>query len=87
MDSGRRMFAEQCGGHTCVPLVKSTNSKKHEPTINYDLKRCGAMSNRGNPIVHKALQLKVSTHVKNTLRPAEYPWLVSFLFEIINYFF
>jgi hypothetical protein len=71
------MLVEPCGGPNCVSMINSTYLTENEPTKKYDFNQCG-MINNSYSIVNKALQLKVSTSVKNTLRPAEYPWLVSF---------
>ena len=46
-----------------------------QPTKDYDLTNCGKIET-DRSIIAKALQLKISTSVRNTLRPAEYPWLV-----------
>jgi len=72
------MLVEPCGGPNCVSMINSTYLKEIEPTRKYDLNQCGMINNYNYSILHKALKLKVSTSVKNTLRPAEYPWLVSF---------
>jgi hypothetical protein len=72
------MIAEPCGGPNCVSMINSTFLTEIEPTTKYDFNQCGIVNNNQNySILNKALQLKVSTSVKNTLRPAEYPWLVS----------
>jgi trypsin len=76
------MLVEPCGGPNCVSMINSTYLKEIEPTKKYDFNQCGMINNNNNnsySILNKALQLKISTSVKNTLRPAEYPWLVSFL--------
>ncbi len=78
------MLVEPCGGPNCIPIVNNTYSRENEPTKKYDLSQCGIVNNSNYSISNKALQLKVSTSIKNTLRPAEYPWLVSFyLFFIL----
>jgi hypothetical protein len=71
------MLVEPCGGPACISIINSTYLKHIEPTIKYNFSQCGMANNNGYSILNKALQLKVSTGVKNTLRPAEYPWLVS----------
>lgn len=76
LDNGRRMLIEPCGGPDCVAMVNSTRVITFEPTKHYDLNQCGLANPPIYSIRAKALQLKVSTSVKNTLRPAEYPWLV-----------
>ena len=77
MDDGRRMMIEPCGGHNCISIINNTELEEfHEPTEEYDLSQCGKMQTN-HLLINKALQLKISTNVKNTLRPAEYPWLVS----------
>ncbi len=73
------MLVEPCGGSSCVSIINSTYIKENEPTKKYDFSQCGMGNNNSYSILNKALQLKVSTSVKNTLRPAEYPWLVSFI--------
>ncbi|CAF3906861.1 unnamed protein product [Rotaria sordida] len=73
---GSRMLIDPCGEPDCVPIIKSPNLQEIEPTEKYDFEQCGIFDKKDNSIVNKALQLKVSTSVKNTLRPAEYPWLV-----------
>ncbi len=75
------MIVEPCGEPNCVSIVNSTSLRETEPTKNYDFSQCGMTSNNNYSITNKALQLKVSTSVKNTLRPAEYPWLVSLLYK------
>lgn len=72
------MLVESCGGPNCVPIVNSSYIKEHEPTKKYDLSQCGMINHSGVSMTNKALQLKVSTSIKNTLRAGEYPWLVSF---------
>jgi hypothetical protein len=68
------MIIEPCGGYNCISLINNTDLEvENEPTEEYDLNQCG----RDHLFINKALQLKISTSVKNTLRPAEYPWLVS----------
>jgi hypothetical protein len=68
------MIIEPCGGYNCISLINNTDlEEENEPTEEYDLNQCG----RDRLFINKALQLKISTSVKNTLRPAEYPWLVS----------
>ncbi|CAF1439455.1 unnamed protein product [Adineta steineri] len=75
-DGGRRMIVEPCGGHNCVSMVNNTNSEEeNEPTEDYDLNKCGIMNERYR-LINKALTLKISTGVKDTLNTAEYPWLV-----------
>ena len=72
------MLVEPCGGPSCVSMVNSTYLRYNsEPAKKYDFSQCGMVNNSGYSITNKALQLKVSTSVKNTLRPAEYPWLVN----------
>ncbi len=71
------MIVEPCGGPNCVSMVNSTYLREIEPTQKYDFNQCGIVPKSSYSIFNKALQLKVSTSVKNTLRPAEYPWLVS----------
>ena len=73
------MLVESCGGPNCIPIVNSSYMKENEPTKKYDLSQCGTINTSGFSMTNKALQLKVSTSVKNTLRPGEYPWLVSFI--------
>jgi hypothetical protein len=73
------MIVTPCGGPNCVSIVNSTYMKENEPTKKYDFSQCGMVNNNSYSISNKALQLKVSTSVKNTLRPAEYPWLVSLI--------
>jgi hypothetical protein len=86
IDAGRRMIIEPCGGPNCVSIVNSTYLKEIEPAIKYNFSQCGTVNKNGYSISNKALQLKVSTGVKNTLRPAEYPWLVSFfVFKLIKF--
>jgi len=71
------MFVEPCGGYNCISIINNTNLEEtNEPTQDYDLNKCGKIKN-DRSFIHKALQLKISTNIKNTLRPAEYPWLVS----------
>jgi hypothetical protein len=71
------MIVEPCGGHNCVSIINSTDLEEdHEPTQAYDFNACGIIK-KDRAFINKALQLKISTSVKNTLRPAEYPWLVS----------
>lgn len=84
IDGGRRMLVEKCGGYNCVSIVNSTDPDElNEPTQYYDLEQCGQIKTN-RLLINKALQLKISTSIKNTLRPAEYPWLVSFFFEYFN---
>lgn len=71
------MLIEPCGGPNCVSMINSTYIRDQGPAEKYDFTQCG-MVNNSYSISNKALQLKISTGVKNTLRPAEYPWLVSF---------
>lgn len=71
------MLVEPCGGPNCVAMVNSTRWKTFQPTRKHDLNQCGHVNPLSYTLRPKALQLKVSTDVKNTLRPAEYPWLVS----------
>lgn len=71
------MLIEPCGGPNCVSMVNSTTSTTFQRTKLYNFSQCGMPSNTKYSMVNKALQFKVSTGVKNTLRPAEYPWLVS----------
>ncbi|CAF4738530.1 unnamed protein product [Rotaria sp. Silwood1] len=73
---GNRMVIEPCGGPDCVAIIKSRNLREIQPSRKYDFEQCGMINKKDYSIVNKALQLKVSTSVKNTLRPAEYPWLV-----------
>ena len=73
------MLVEPCGGSNCVSIVNSTSIKENDPTQKYDLNQCGMVNSSSSSITNKALHLKVSTSVKNTLRPAEYPWLVSLI--------
>lgn len=74
---GRRMMVEPCGGSGCISMINNTElEEEDQPTEKYDLNQCG-MIKTDRSIVNKALQLKISTGVKSTLRPAEYPWLVS----------
>ena len=78
IDNGRRMIIERCGGDECDPIVNSTVPLEVLPTIDYDEKECGQVKiTSPMEIISKSLALKVSTGVKNILRPAEYPWLVS----------
>ncbi len=71
------MIVETCGGHDCISIINNTDLKEtNEPTQDYDLNKCGRIQN-DRSFSTKALQLKISTSIKNTLRPAEYPWLVS----------
>ncbi|CAF1187093.1 unnamed protein product [Rotaria sordida] len=73
---GRRMIVEPCGGNNCISIVNNTYLEEdNEPTQTYDLNKCGLIKN-DHLLKKRTLQLKVSTSVKNTLRPAEYPWLV-----------
>ncbi|CAF3265138.1 unnamed protein product [Rotaria socialis] len=76
MDGGRRMIVEPCGGRNCISIVNNTHlDEYHQPTQDYDFNKCGSVQNY--PSIKKGtLQVKISTSVKNTLRPAEYPWLV-----------
>ena len=71
------MLIEPCGGPNCISIINSSYIKEDERTKKYDFNQCGTINNNGYSILNKALQLKISTSVKNTLRPAEYPWLVS----------
>lgn len=74
---GHRMVVEPCGGSGCISMINNTElEEEDQPTEKYDLEQCG-MIKTDRTIVNKALQLKISTGVKSTLRPAEYPWLVS----------
>ncbi|CAF4843454.1 unnamed protein product, partial [Rotaria sp. Silwood1] len=76
MTGGRRMIVEPCGGHNCISIINNTDLEDYnEPTEDYDLNKCGVAQN-DRLLKKRALQLKISTSVKNTLRPAEYPWLV-----------
>jgi len=71
------MIVEPCGGDDCISIINNTDLKEiNEPTEDYDLNKCGKIKN-DHSFITKALQLKISTSIKNTLRPAEYPWLVS----------
>lgn len=77
IDAGRRMLVEPCGGFNCISLINSKHPEEiNEPTQDYDLNQCGKIKSQ-RLLTNKALQLKISTSIKNTLRPAEYPWLVS----------
>ncbi|CAF0944832.1 unnamed protein product [Adineta steineri] len=76
LNAEKRMIVEPCGGPNCVSIINSTNLYEHEPTKKYNFSQCGMIDNSKYSIINKALQLKVSTGVRNTLRPAEYPWLV-----------
>lgn len=80
LNEGRRMIVERCGGLDCVSIVQNNSLKHHEPTKKFNLEQCGMIKGNSYSMVNKALQVKVSTNVENTLRPGEYPWLVSFLF-------
>lgn len=74
------MLIERCGGHNCISIMNNTDpDEENLPTQSYDFSQCGRTEHTAN-IVSKALQLKISTSVKNTLRPAEYPWLVRMTF-------
>ncbi|CAF0842351.1 unnamed protein product [Adineta ricciae] len=76
IDDDRRMLIKPCGGHNCISIMNNTDPEEENlPTQSYDFSQCGRAENIPS-IVSKALQLKISTSVKNTLRPAEYPWLV-----------
>lgn len=77
------MLVESCGGPNCVPMVSSSYGKDNEPTKKYDFSQCGMVNSSSSSITNKALQMKVSTSVKNTLRPGEYPWLVC---SILSFF-
>lgn len=70
------MLVESCGGPNCVSVVNSSYAKENEPTKKYDFRQCGMLNSNRSSITNKALQMKVSTSVKNTLRAGEYPWLV-----------
>jgi hypothetical protein len=71
------MIVEPCGEHDCISIINNTDLEEiNEPTEEYDLNKCGRSKN-DQSFSTKALQLKISTSIKNTLRPAEYPWLVS----------
>ena len=73
VDKGRRLLVTPCGSATCVPMINSSYMQNVAPSIKYDFDQCGRTRESVNT---KGLQLKISTSVKNTLRPAEYPWLV-----------
>jgi hypothetical protein len=76
------MNVEPCGGHDCVSIINNTDLEEYDkPTEEYDLSQCGMIKN-DRSLINKALQLKISTGVKSTLRPAEYPWLVSIYISI-----
>ncbi|UJR09264.1 hypothetical protein I4U23_013510 [Adineta vaga] len=76
IENGRRMIVEPCGGYHCISIINSTDPEEENlPTQHYDFSQCGQMKSTPT-IMNKALQLKISTGVKDTLRPAEYPWLV-----------
>lgn len=84
IDGGRRMLVEKCGRYNCVSIVNSTDPDElNEPTQYYDLEQCGQIKTN-RLLINKALQLKISTSIENTLRPAEYPWLVSFFLNILT---
>ncbi|UJR36915.1 hypothetical protein I4U23_029627 [Adineta vaga] len=70
------MLVQPCGGSSCISIINSTTLTKNEPTKKYNFSECGIPNDIKHSIANKALQMKVSTGVKNTLRPAEYPWLV-----------
>jgi len=71
------MVVEPCGGYNCISIINNPYLREYnKPTEDYDLNKCGKIKN-DRLLVNKALQLKISTSIKNTLRPAEYPWLVS----------
>lgn len=86
VDSGRRMLAQSCADENCVPLINSTVRREPtKPTSTYDFSECGqTFSFSPSPIV-KSIQLKISTSIKNVLRPAEYPWIVRSKYPIQNY--
>ena len=70
------MLVEPCGGYNCISIVNNTELEDlNQSTEDYDLNNCGKISNQ-HLFINKGLQLKISTSIKNTLRPAEYPWLV-----------
>ncbi len=72
------MTVEPCGSYDCISIINNTDLEEYnEPTIDYDLNQCGMIKTNDRTIINKALQLKISIGVKSTLRPAEYPWLVS----------
>lgn len=53
----------------CLPLIKNPDSNETSTvTDDYDFQKCGH--------VEKSIQLRISTGIRNKLRPAEYPWLV-----------
>ena len=71
------MTVERCGDDDCISMVNNTDLVEYdEPTVEYDLNQCGTIQT-DRTLINKALQLKISVGVKGTLRPAEYPWLVS----------
>jgi hypothetical protein len=71
------MLVEPCGGSNCSSAVISPYMKETKPSKDYDFSQCGMINNSDYSFLNKALQLKISTGVENTLRPAEFPWLVS----------
>lgn len=71
------MFVTPCGGSNCVPIIRNTEIDENSvrPMQYYNFDQCGIIPSGSR--LTRAIQLKMSTGVENTLRPAEYPWLVS----------
>jgi hypothetical protein len=62
------MIVEPCGGYDCISIINNTASgEMNEPTKDYNLNKCG----NDRLLINKALQLKISTSMKNTLRSVE----------------
>jgi len=76
IDKGRRLLVTPCGDSTCVPMINSTYMQQVSPSIKYDFDKCGQTREMSTSVNPKSLKLKISTSVQNTLRTAEYPWLV-----------
>lgn len=76
LNNGQQMLVDPCGGEKCIAIVNNNELQEFdEPTEDYDLTNCGKIE-ADQTLITKALQLKISTSVKYTLQPAEYPWLV-----------
>lgn len=70
------MIVERCGDENCIPIINNTDlDEYHQPTVHYNFDECG-LSDNVQSLKSGKIQTKISAGVKDTLRPAEYPWLV-----------
>ncbi|CAF0736742.1 unnamed protein product [Didymodactylos carnosus] len=78
LTDGKYIFVEPCGGESCVAIVNNSRIRNFGKTVAYDLNKCGKSNeiSSKSDIIPKALQLKISTSYKNTVRRGEMPWLV-----------